>query len=56
MQVLGLHGLLRDGSPHAINRGLVGHEYISNIPSTIAAGSSEVNRNIIATKGLGLPR
>ena len=56
MQVLGLHGLLRDGSPRAINRGLIGHEYISNIPSTIAAGSSEVNRNIIATKGLGLPR
>jgi len=56
MKVLGLYGQLRKGSPHAAANGRVESTYLYATTSTVGGGTSEIQRNIIATRGLGLPR
>lgn len=55
MEVLGHYSLLTKGSNHAKLDGLVEQVYRTSIVETIYAGTSEVQRNIIALRGLKLP-
>jgi alkylation response protein AidB-like acyl-CoA dehydrogenase len=54
--LLGPYGALREGSGWAPWQGAVAHGYLSVVQETVGAGTSEVQRNIIALRGLGLPR
>jgi alkylation response protein AidB-like acyl-CoA dehydrogenase len=57
MHLAGLRGMLSDrDSPHRVLGGRVGTDYLTSPSMTIAGGTSEIQRNVIATRGLGLPR
>jgi alkylation response protein AidB-like acyl-CoA dehydrogenase len=53
---LGLSGQLREGDDRAPWNGAISHTYLSAVQDTIGGGTSEVQREIIAIRGLGLPR
>jgi alkylation response protein AidB-like acyl-CoA dehydrogenase len=56
MKVIGLYGNVYDSGPLAAMKGRIARTYLTSVSATIAAGTSEINRNVIATRGLGLPR
>jgi len=56
MHLLGLYGQLAEGSKWAALEGRIQYEYLWTVGVTIYAGSNEIQRNIIATRGLDLPR
>jgi len=56
LRVVGMPGQLEPGSKWAPLRGRLERWALAAPSYTIAGGTSEVNRNIIATRGLGLPR
>jgi alkylation response protein AidB-like acyl-CoA dehydrogenase len=56
VKVAGLYGQLREGSACAADGGRMGALYRISVGSTIAGGTSDIQRTVIAQRGLGLPR
>lgn len=56
MELLGLYGELSEDSKLAPLQGKIQHWYLSSFAVTLLGGTSEVERNIVAYRGLGLPR
>jgi alkylation response protein AidB-like acyl-CoA dehydrogenase len=56
LRLTGAFGILEEGSNWAALGGRYARMYLMSVASTIAGGTSEVQRQIIATRGIGLPR
>ncbi len=55
MEILGAPGLLTRGSPGAVLEGKIESSYRNGLILTFGGGTNEVQRDIIAMAGLGLP-
>jgi alkylation response protein AidB-like acyl-CoA dehydrogenase len=55
-QILGLYGQVQKGSKWAILQGAVEHECRRRVINLFGGGALEIQKNIIATVGLGMPR
>jgi alkylation response protein AidB-like acyl-CoA dehydrogenase len=56
MDVVGDRALLAPGEPNAPAMGMFGTAYMWSLGVLIAGGAANIQRNIIAERGLGLPR
>ncbi len=55
-EIMGLYGTLAWHAPRAPMDGYMTGNYLNNLGCLFAGGTPEIQRNIIATVGLGLPR
>jgi len=56
IEVLGDYGTLDRKSKHVVNRGLWPYEFMFTLGLIIGGGTSQIQKNIIAERGLGMPK
>ena len=56
LELLGVAGQLVLDAPGAPLGGLLHQQWVRNVPTTVVAGSLEIQKSVIAERGLGLPR
>lgn len=56
MRVLGQYGQIAFGSHRAVGRAEMYRSYLASLSIGVGGGTNEIQRNIIAMRGLGLPR
>ena len=56
LKLMGLYGQVLRDSPHSQMNGRMPNMYMYATTSTVGGGTSEIQRNIIAQRGLGMPR
>ncbi len=56
LEIAGHRGFVRRGSPEALLRGLLEHLHRAALILTFGGGTNEIQRDIIAMAGLGMPR
>jgi alkylation response protein AidB-like acyl-CoA dehydrogenase len=56
IELLGAQGPLYRGSPHLVDDGFWPREWMFSLGMIIGGGTTQIQKNIIAQRGLGLPR
>jgi alkylation response protein AidB-like acyl-CoA dehydrogenase len=56
LELLGTYGLLARESTHVVDRGLWPYEFMFTLGLIIGGGTSQIQKNIISERGLGMPR
>jgi alkylation response protein AidB-like acyl-CoA dehydrogenase len=56
LEVMGSYGSLARRSPHVIDRGAWPVEFMFSLGLVIGGGTSQIQKNIISERGLGMPR
>jgi alkylation response protein AidB-like acyl-CoA dehydrogenase len=56
IKLLGMYGQLGRGSKYEPLKGRLQYQYLRSVANTIEGGTTEIQKNIVATRGLDLPR